>query len=210
MVRVVLSDWLIGMASRVRLTPNLLDCNRGKCRKMRSGKNRNGCWLKHWTRHRCGVWCQSACPVSEWTARCWRALAGADRRRQVPRPAALQWAKLRAKQNPDFGRNSPRPDPSKHVTGGRADATPPQHQLQVIRAIHNFVLTSAVRLSIPPAMRTEYIAPVLSGIANLQNLAQQWYLDKGVTWPPQPPVNKIDIHHHFVPDFYAQGMQPCF
>jgi hypothetical protein len=56
-------------------------------------------------------------------------------------------------------------------------------------------------------MRSEYIAPVLSGIANLQNFAQQWYLDKGVTWPPQPPVNKIDIHHHFVPDFYAQGEQ---
>ncbi|KAK4445926.1 hypothetical protein QBC34DRAFT_412483 [Podospora aff. communis PSN243] len=56
-------------------------------------------------------------------------------------------------------------------------------------------------------MRTDYITPVLSGIANLQNLAQQWYLDKGVTWPPQPPVNKIDIHHHFVPDFYAHAIE---
>jgi len=54
-------------------------------------------------------------------------------------------------------------------------------------------------------MKTEYIAPVLSGIANLQNFAQQWYLDKGVTWPAQPSVNKIDLHHHLVPEFYAQG-----
>ncbi|KAK3346956.1 hypothetical protein B0T25DRAFT_461213 [Lasiosphaeria hispida] len=55
-------------------------------------------------------------------------------------------------------------------------------------------------------MRTEYITPVLSGLANLQNYAQQWYLDKGLTWPAQPPVNKIDLHHHFVPDFYAQEL----
>ena len=57
-------------------------------------------------------------------------------------------------------------------------------------------------------MRTEYIAPVLSGIASLQNYAQQWYLDKALSWPSQPPVNKIDLHHHFVPDFYAQGKYP--
>lgn len=56
-------------------------------------------------------------------------------------------------------------------------------------------------------MRTEYIAPVLSGIANLQNYAQQWFLDKAVSWPQQPPVNKIDVHHHFVPDFYAQAIE---
>ena len=54
-------------------------------------------------------------------------------------------------------------------------------------------------------MRADYIAPVLSGIASLQNYAQQWYLDKGLTWPAQPPVNKIDVHHHMVPDFYAKG-----
>ncbi|KAH8882952.1 amidohydrolase 2 [Thozetella sp. PMI_491] len=52
---------------------------------------------------------------------------------------------------------------------------------------------------------TEYITPVLSGLATLQGYAQQWYLDKGVKWPAQPPVNKIDVHHHFVPDFYAEG-----
>jgi len=56
-------------------------------------------------------------------------------------------------------------------------------------------------------MRTEYIAPVLSGIASLQNYAQQWYLDKALSWPSQPPVNKIDLHHHFVPDFYAQAIE---
>lgn len=25
-------------------------------------------------------------------------------------------------------------------------------------------------------------------------------------WPARPPINKIDTHHHIVPDFYAQGM----
>ena len=58
-------------------------------------------------------------------------------------------------------------------------------------------------------MRAEYISPVLSGLASLQNYAQQWYLDKGVKWPVQPAVNKIDLHHHFVPDFYAQGKRKC-
>ena len=24
-------------------------------------------------------------------------------------------------------------------------------------------------------------------------------------WPEQPAVNKIDTHHHIVPDFYAKG-----
>ncbi|KIX95711.1 uncharacterized protein Z520_08418 [Fonsecaea multimorphosa CBS 102226] len=24
-------------------------------------------------------------------------------------------------------------------------------------------------------------------------------------WPPTPPRNKVDTHHHFVPDFYAKG-----
>ncbi|KAM7198298.1 amidohydrolase family protein [Rhypophila sp. PSN 637] len=41
----------------------------------------------------------------------------------------------------------------------------------------------------------------------MKRYAQQWYLDKGVTWPPQPPMNKIDLHHHMVPDFYAQAIQ---
>ncbi|KAK0712389.1 hypothetical protein B0T26DRAFT_714142 [Lasiosphaeria miniovina] len=55
-------------------------------------------------------------------------------------------------------------------------------------------------------MRSEYLTPVLSGLASLQNHAQQWILDKGMTWPAQPPTNKIDLHHHFVPDFYAQAV----
>jgi len=54
-------------------------------------------------------------------------------------------------------------------------------------------------------MRNEYITPVLAGLSSLQNYAQEWYLDKGLSWPKQPAVNKIDIHHHMVPDFYAQG-----
>ncbi|KAK3317321.1 hypothetical protein B0T19DRAFT_405025 [Cercophora scortea] len=56
-------------------------------------------------------------------------------------------------------------------------------------------------------MRSDYIAPVLSGLANLQGIAQQWYLDKTLTWPAQPAVNKIDVHHHMVPDFYAQAIE---
>lgn len=56
-------------------------------------------------------------------------------------------------------------------------------------------------------MRTEYIAPVLSGIASLQNYAQQWYMDRALSWPSQPPVNKIDLHHHFIPDFYARAIE---
>ncbi len=54
-------------------------------------------------------------------------------------------------------------------------------------------------------MHSEYLTPVLAGLASLQSYAQHWYLDKGVSWPQQPPVNKIDVHHHMVPDFYAQG-----
>ena len=54
-------------------------------------------------------------------------------------------------------------------------------------------------------MHSEYITPVLAGLASLQSYAQEWYLDKGLSWPVQPPVNKIDIHHHMVPDFYAKG-----
>lgn len=56
-------------------------------------------------------------------------------------------------------------------------------------------------------MRTEYIAPVLSGIASLQNYAQQWYMDRALSWPSQPAVNKIDLHHHFIPDFYARAIE---
>ena len=51
----------------------------------------------------------------------------------------------------------------------------------------------------------DYFTPVLAGIASLQSYAQEFYLDRGLSWPAQPPVNKIDLHHHFVPDFYAKG-----
>ncbi len=54
-------------------------------------------------------------------------------------------------------------------------------------------------------MHSEYLTPVLAGLASLQSYAQHWYLDKGVSWPQQLRVNKIDVHHHMVPDFYAQG-----
>ncbi|KAK3312647.1 putative 2-amino-3-carboxymuconate-6-semialdehyde decarboxylase [Apodospora peruviana] len=39
----------------------------------------------------------------------------------------------------------------------------------------------------------------------MRGYAQQWYLDKGVTWNVKPAMNKIDLHHHMVPDFYAKG-----
>jgi hypothetical protein len=49
---------------------------------------------------------------------------------------------------------------------------------------------------------------LLTGWASLQSHATDWFLDKAVGWPKQPPVNKIDLHHHFVPDFFAQGENP--
>ncbi|KAK3385852.1 hypothetical protein B0H63DRAFT_523168 [Podospora didyma] len=56
-------------------------------------------------------------------------------------------------------------------------------------------------------MRSEYFtAPVLAGLASLQNHAQQWLVDKAMAWPTQPPLNKIDLHHHFVPDFLAKAI----
>ena len=31
--------------------------------------------------------------------------------------------------------------------------------------------------------------------------------DLAVAWPPRPPMNKIDTHHHFVPEFYADAIE---
>ncbi|OBT43628.1 hypothetical protein VE00_05228 [Pseudogymnoascus sp. WSF 3629] len=33
-----------------------------------------------------------------------------------------------------------------------------------------------------------------------------WLQAKAMGWIPSPPVNKIDTHHHFVPDFYAKAV----
>jgi 6-methylsalicylate decarboxylase len=54
----------------------------------------------------------------------------------------------------------------------------------------------------------EYITPVLAGLSSLQNYAHSLYLDKGISWPSQPQVNKLDVHHHMVPDFYAKSNVP--
>lgn len=32
-----------------------------------------------------------------------------------------------------------------------------------------------------------------------------WLKDKATSWIQRAPVNKIDTHHHFVPDFYRKG-----
>jgi hypothetical protein len=32
-----------------------------------------------------------------------------------------------------------------------------------------------------------------------------WLREKAIGWSHTPPINKIDTHHHFVPDFYAKG-----
>ena len=37
---------------------------------------------------------------------------------------------------------------------------------------------------------------------------QDWLLGKVLSWPDAPAVNKVDTHHHFVPEFYSKGMSP--
>lgn len=36
---------------------------------------------------------------------------------------------------------------------------------------------------------------------------QDWLLGKVLSWPDAPVVNKVDTHHHFVPDFYAKAVE---
>lgn len=33
-----------------------------------------------------------------------------------------------------------------------------------------------------------------------------WLLGKVLSWPDTPPTNKVDTHHHFVPEFYRKGV----
>jgi hypothetical protein len=42
-------------------------------------------------------------------------------------------------------------------------------------------------------------------LRNMADHVYDWLLDKSIGWIPAPPQNKIDTHHHFVPDFYAKG-----
>ncbi|KAI9927606.1 hypothetical protein MW887_003226 [Aspergillus wentii] len=37
--------------------------------------------------------------------------------------------------------------------------------------------------------------------------AADWIQDKAFGWPDQPAVNKIDTHHHFVPQFYSAAVE---
>lgn len=46
---------------------------------------------------------------------------------------------------------------------------------------------------------------LLAGMTSLKDQAHDWVADKTFGWPGQPPVNKIDTHHHMVPSFYAKG-----
>ncbi|KAK2757317.1 hypothetical protein FQN54_004831 [Arachnomyces sp. PD_36] len=34
-----------------------------------------------------------------------------------------------------------------------------------------------------------------------------WLQDKVIPWIPGPSVNKIDIHHHYIPDFYRKAIE---
>ncbi|KAJ5743725.1 hypothetical protein N7533_008595 [Penicillium manginii] len=34
-----------------------------------------------------------------------------------------------------------------------------------------------------------------------------WLREKAIGWSHTPPINKIDTHHHFVPDFYAKAVE---
>ncbi|KAI2623674.1 hypothetical protein GGS21DRAFT_533688 [Xylaria nigripes] len=47
---------------------------------------------------------------------------------------------------------------------------------------------------------------LLTGMTMLKHQAQDWLVDKALGWPEQPIINKIDTHHHMVPDFYAKAV----
>lgn len=46
----------------------------------------------------------------------------------------------------------------------------------------------------------------LASMAAFKDQAQDWLQDKAIGWPDQPLANKIDTHHHMVPDIYAKGV----
>ncbi|KAH8129475.1 hypothetical protein ACSS6W_002125 [Trichoderma asperelloides] len=48
---------------------------------------------------------------------------------------------------------------------------------------------------------------LLAGMTSLKDQAHDWVADKTFGWPGQPPVNKIDTHHHMVPSFYAKAVR---
>lgn len=43
-------------------------------------------------------------------------------------------------------------------------------------------------------------------LSDISDRTMDWLQEKALGWVQAPPVNKIDTHHHFVPDFYAKGM----
>lgn len=40
----------------------------------------------------------------------------------------------------------------------------------------------------------------------MDDRVSDWLQDIAISWIPPPPINKIDTHHHFIPNFYAQGI----
>lgn len=48
---------------------------------------------------------------------------------------------------------------------------------------------------------------VLFKMTNALSESSSFVQEKILKWPPQPPTNKIDTHHHFVPDFYAKAVK---
>ncbi len=53
-----------------------------------------------------------------------------------------------------------------------------------------------------------YAHDLLAVMTAFKGQAQDWLAEKTFGWPVEPPVNKIDTHHHMVPSFYAEGMPP--
>lgn len=51
---------------------------------------------------------------------------------------------------------------------------------------------------------SRYLFPIMS-----QRMSDELQ-SAALNWPPVPPVNKIDTHHHFVPDFYTKRTLEIF
>ncbi|KAJ5092618.1 2-amino-3-carboxymuconate-6-semialdehyde decarboxylase [Penicillium alfredii] len=46
-----------------------------------------------------------------------------------------------------------------------------------------------------------------NNFSNMSDRAMDWLQDKALGWIDAPPVNKVDTHHHFVPEFYAKAIE---
>ncbi|CAK7204898.1 hypothetical protein SEUCBS139899_007660 [Sporothrix eucalyptigena] len=43
-------------------------------------------------------------------------------------------------------------------------------------------------------------------MSEAKDQGHDWLLGKVLSWPDAPPVNKVDTHHHFVPEFYSKAV----